>query len=304
MNNRSPIALLSVVVISISAQQVSQGANLNRRQWMSWLEEREELETDKELIQRKGQRAFAATQHLSSTTISYWDVSMLTEDDWKWLASRHPKNAEVLRMQARALFADNSSGAARKGGNDSGGGSNMEGAAPAILEKALRLYRKAVSVNDANTDAWKQLAEAAKALKYYDEAVKANRALVRIEPDSATAWRGLGEALEDSGDIDGAALEYRRGLELSNDANKALADFSWTDLCKSLASLLVRSGKADEALQVIERVVRLSFDSRYAMTAGRESSKEPVNVGVELAVNGKTAEAMEALKTAPGFPAP
>lgn len=231
---------------------------------MSWIEEDRELKGDQEFARRDRRD------------------KDLTEEDWKWLAARHPKNSEVSRRQAYAPFQSVDS----------------RTLSTATKERALILLRKSLSLNRMNTMAWSQIAQIATELKRFDEAIEARRAILEVDPEDATHWANLGEALKNNGNIDGAIMAYRRGVEVSSEANElAERGGGWQDLCFRFAALLVRAGKGDDALAVAERGVRPWFDVRdpFAVQFGRP---EPVNEGVKLFVEGKRDEAAKLFKKA------
>ncbi len=99
-----------------------------------------------------------------------------------------------------------------------------------------------------------------------DEAIAAYRRFVRLEPNSAEAYLGLGNALAARGELEPAIASYRRALALAPDA---------AIVHNSLAFVLEAQGRFDEALAGYRRAVEIdehpAFCANFAHALTRAS---------------------------------
>ncbi len=159
----------------------------------------------------------------------------------------------------------------------------------------------------------KDKGKAADAGPFYERAVAAARAAIRLKPDDATARATLGDALDGQGKLSEAVAEYREAIRLRPDSayahnrigtvllgqgkrTEAVAEYREAirlrpDLAEAhgnLGNALAGQGKWDEAVAAYRTVIRLQPDD----------SKAHYNLGTTLAGQGKMAEAVPSLREA------
>lgn len=125
-------------------------------------------------------------------------------------------------------------------------GCALEAAAP---EEAQRAYRKALELDPSHADARLNLGRLLHEGGSPGTAAEEYRRVLRDRPDDATAAFNLGVALEDLGRVDEAIPAYQRSLDLDPD----MADAHY-----NLGCLLQRRGRATEALQQLKLYRKLA----------------------------------------------
>ena len=127
---------------------------------------------------------------------------------------------------------------------------HLGGCAGLVLARHCRDYvahgqgaqalQRACELEPARADRWHEFAVAARvAGGTVAKSIPAFREAVRLDPDSATGWFGLGEALLSMDQADAAADAFRRALKC---APNSLGIIQW------LGNALKKQGRLDEAL--------------------------------------------------------
>jgi len=94
------------------------------------------------------------------------------------------------------------------------------------------------------------------ALEPWRDSVRLWRHVARLAPNEPAAHNGYGVALETHGDLDAAAAEYRRAIEIT-----PIYFFSWLNL----GALERQRGRLDESIRVLSRLVSFSRGSYDAL---------------------------------------
>ena len=95
----------------------------------------------------------------------------------------------------------------------------------------------------------------------YDEALELYRVVISTDAGEAEAWWGLGLALMNTGEFDGAIEALTHATELGPASPQFLLD---------LGKLQTMLGMFEEAKPVFEKVVALAPDSKQADEAGNQ----------------------------------
>jgi len=106
-------------------------------------------------------------------------------------------------------------------------------------------YRRAIALEPGDPDIVRSAAYSAAILGRFDEALQLHRRAVDLDPLNADSWGGLGETEFFSGQLDKAAADVKKGLELSPDA--------WPGPTL-LSQIYVMQGRPQDALSEIELV--------------------------------------------------
>lgn len=80
-------------------------------------------------------------------------------------------------------------------------------------EKAIKLYKKAVSIDPEDHITIDNLGLCYLSLKEYDEAIKCFRRVIENHPKKANYHRHLARAYHQKGDVDNAAIHYKKSIE-------------------------------------------------------------------------------------------
>ncbi len=126
---------------------------------------------------------------------------------------------------------------------------------------------------------WNALAASCDALGARDDAARAYRRAVRIEPQNAGAWNNLGNVLRATGETAGAVDAFRHALEYGGEQ----LEFRY-----NLGLALLDRGSAREALEAFDRVLQSRPGLADALNAR----------GNALRALGRTDEAIEAHREA------
>jgi TolB-like protein/DNA-binding winged helix-turn-helix (wHTH) protein len=113
-------------------------------------------------------------------------------------------------------------------------------------------FQRAVALEPGNPEIVISAAASAAMLGRFDEALQLGRRAVDLDPLNANSWEGLGETESCMGQLDQAAADVKKGLELSPDA--------WPGPIL-LSQIYVMQGRAQDALPEIELV---RYDSARA----------------------------------------
>ena len=119
------------------------------------------------------------------------------------------------------------------------------------LEEAERHCRKAIELDEDNTDAHKSLGVLLFNSRQHAEALAEFEAVTRLRPDYSEGWRLAGRALKELGRSEEAEHHYRKAIEF-DDGN--------ADAHEPLGLLLGSGGQHAEALAEFEAVKRLRPD--------------------------------------------
>src|SRR5713101_826769 len=79
-------------------------------------------------------------------------------------------------------------------------------------------FQRAVALDSGNPEVVRTTAGSAAMLGRFDEALQMNRRAVDLDPLNADSWEGLGDTESCMGQLDQAAADVKKGLELSPDA--------------------------------------------------------------------------------------
>ena len=101
----------------------------------------------------------------------------------------------------------------------------------ANLEKLLGGPRDGALLRFSLGNEWMKSGDPAKAATCYRDAV-------RFAPEYSAAWKQLGKALNDSGDLDAALDAYRRGIEVATARGDLQAAMEMTVFAKRIARQL------------------------------------------------------------------
>jgi Flp pilus assembly protein TadD len=113
----------------------------------------------------------------------------------------------------------------------------------------------------------------------YREAATEYQRAIALDPSWAAPHLGLGNALDELGDLPGALNAYQKAVLLSPE---------WSEANTALGSVLLRSDRAIDAVGVIQEAIKLAPDD-----------PEPkALLGTALSRLGRDAEALEAFETA------
>jgi protein kinase/serine/threonine-protein kinase len=134
-------------------------------------------------------------------------------------------------------------------------------------ERAIQLFKRAISRDSTFSGAWAGLANAyaqyvnrwAGALEWADSAMAAGERAVRLDPESSEAYKALGLARSQAGRLESAVAAYRRSLELNPNNSSAAHNLG-------VESSVLGTGRLDEAIRWYHLAGRLSPDP---LTTGR-----------------------------------
>ncbi|MCU1260974.1 MAG: hypothetical protein JWO80_3859 [Bryobacterales bacterium] len=146
------------------------------------------------------------------------------------------------------------------------------------LDLALENYGKAVQINPYNWRNYNQLGAAY--LKIHDrpKALAAFQRVTQLQPDYAGGYANMGYVYYTSGDWDKCGPQFRKALELQKS----------TENYRNLGVFTLYSGKAAEAVQLLEQAALL----------GRDDQLNFSNLGDAYFVTGQTDKAVSAYKKA------
>ncbi|HET8725631.1 MAG TPA: tetratricopeptide repeat protein [Anaeromyxobacteraceae bacterium] len=189
------------------------------------------------------------------------------------------------------------------------------------LDGAAALFRKAVSVDRRDLDAWRRLAELEESRRRFDAAREAWEGLVRQDPDDAEGLVALGRLSLRAGESDAARAFFDAAIHAGpEDAGvRARVGFAWLDARRPQEAIAVVDGglrtRADPRLLYV-RGVALREERRWKEAAaafGAVSSGDPdldlaalAGRAAAMVQYGKGAEALAllapALQAHPGEP--
>ena len=181
------------------------------------------------------------------------------------------------------------------------------------LENAAALYRKAVTAERRDTEAWRRLAELEESRRRFEEARRAWEGLIRQDSDDPDALLALGRLSLRAGDLAGTRAFFDQVVHVSPDDAEARVRvaFAWLDARRAADALAVvdagsRSPPDPRLLYVRGLALREErrFDESAAAFAAVTSADPEVGMGAlsarasVLAQGGKTGEALALLDAA------
>jgi tetratricopeptide (TPR) repeat protein len=150
------------------------------------------------------------------------------------------------------------------------------------LAEAEACYRRVLTAQPNNADAFTNLGVALKGLGRLEDAITACRQAIGIKPDCAEAHSNLGNALRDRGELDEAVTAYREAIRVKPD---------YAEAHSNLGNALRDRGELDEAVTAYREAVRVKPDFAEAHS----------NLGNVLTELGKLDEAVGACRQAIGI---
>jgi len=127
------------------------------------------------------------------------------------------------------------------------------------LDRAVRLYRRAVAIERRDTDAWRRLAELEESRHRLADARKAWEGLVREDPDDTEGLVALGRLSLRGGNADAARAFFDQAIHVSMDGPEARMQvaFAWLD-----------ARRPAEAIATVDAGLRTSADGRLLYARG------------------------------------
>ena len=123
------------------------------------------------------------------------------------------------------------------------------------LDEAIASYRQAVRLKPDLAKAYAGLGIALQAKGQLDDAIAAYRQAIGLKPDYAKAHSNLGDALAELGQFDEAIAAYRQAIPLKPDLAEAH---------NNLGNALKDKGLLDKAIAAYRQAIRLKPDFAYA----------------------------------------
>ena len=189
----------------------------------------------------------------------------------------------VKRWPADAMLLHDLAVTARDAANKAGG-SNAGPRAKALHDEAMRADRAALTLEPNSAAALNGLGLLAIDADRAGDAVKAFERAAAIDSNNASYWANLGNARRATGDRPGAEQAYRRALE---------ADGRTADAANGLGVLLVEANRPAEAAPWFER----------ALAAAPDLVEARLNLGIALQQSGQEARAAVAYRQVLAAPA-
>ena len=150
------------------------------------------------------------------------------------------------------------------------------------LDKALEIYRKAISLKPDYADAHNNMGVTLKDQGKLEEAIAAYRKAVALKPDYAEAHNNIGVALKDQGKLEEAIVAYSKAISLKPD---------YAEAHNNIGVIFKDQGKLEEAIAAYSKAISLKPDYAEAHN----------NIGVIFKDQGKLEEAIAAYNKAISF---
>ena len=141
---------------------------------------------------------------------------------------------------------------------------------------AEREFKRAVEINQSNSDAHQMYSYYLSAMGRFDEALYEMRRAQELDPLSLEKIAGIGEMLSYQRQYDQALEQYRKALEM--DPNSGFTHWA-------IGSVYVQKGLYEEAIAEYQKSIPLSGDS----------PDEPASLGYAYALSGKSREAHQVI---------
>ena len=145
-------------------------------------------------------------------------------------------------------------------------------------EEAILSYQKARELNRNAASVWLNLGDAYLALKDLEQAEKSYRKGLELAPQDADGWANLGTAILEKGSANEAMDYLRKSLSLQPDAPKTRFEIA-------------------RALHVLKRNSEAEAEYRTVLEKNPGLTIAAFNLGIVLADQGKTSEAMQAFQS-------
>ena len=146
------------------------------------------------------------------------------------------------------------------------------------LDKAVDAFKKALSIQPNNADAYYNLGNVLHKQGKLEEAVEAYKKLISIKPDNAEAYLNIGNVLHEQGKLEEAVSNYNKAISIKPE---------YADAYNNLGNALKNQGKLEEAIEAYNKVLSIKPDTDTYY-----------NMGNALKEQGKLDEAVEAYNKA------
>ena len=111
---------------------------------------------------------------------------------------------------------------------------------------ALKCYKRCVSINQADMQAYAEMAWIYRHLKQYEKSLECSEMMIKLEPDFFAGYYYNGIVLHDLGKYNKATSQFRQALKLNGDDPKILSN---------LGSSISDSGRREEAIPYFEKAL-------------------------------------------------
>ncbi|MEH2333191.1 tetratricopeptide repeat protein, partial [Nostoc sp.] len=117
------------------------------------------------------------------------------------------------------------------------------------LDAAVAAYEKAIQLNPNDATAYYNLGNALRQQKKLDAAVAAYEKAIQLNPNDATAYYNLGITLDDQKKLDAAVAAYEKAIQLNP---------NYADAYNNLGNALNHQKKLDAAVSAYEKAIQLN----------------------------------------------
>jgi len=150
-------------------------------------------------------------------------------------------------------------------------------------DEAVAVYRKAITLDMENADAYNGLGEVLVAQRRTEEAIASYRRAIEINPRNAAAYSGLGNALADRKRLEEATAAYRRSIDANPKQMNAYA---------GLGNVLSQQKKISEAIASYQRALNAPEQTETAQSIAY------IGLGRALQTQGQDEEAIRLYRKA------
>ena len=138
-------------------------------------------------------------------------------------------------------------------------------AGPTMIDRQTQAAEAAVKKTPNNLAARLALAGSYRAVKRYDDSLKQYDEVLKADKANRFALLGRGEVLIATGDLDAAAISYRKITTVGTKGEFAGADPQLEEAHYYLGSILVKQGKTKEAIKELEAALRIQGSDSDAL---------------------------------------